>query len=129
MPAHIRCSRYRLPRGEPVKDGAMMDRLLACLSDQHPFTAPTGNRGATTHAEDNETFSRPPTDLRGSPAIYVSLAKQRYRGVMRTAPAVTWNIPLRRVAWQIGENRNQRLWAGLRFCVVRPITVILILII
>ena len=51
---------------------------------------------------DNETCSRPPTDLRGSPCgMRRPLWAKRYRGAMQPKPSAVWNTPRAGDAWQI----------------------------
>ena len=58
--------------------------------------------GRDDSAADNETCSRPPTDLRGNPAVCASPLRQRYRGVMTALPRAACIMPTIRGAWQIG---------------------------
>lgn len=64
-----------------------------------------GTFAAITHIRDNDTFSRPPTDLRGSSCGIRSFFDKhiRYLGAMIAVPAATQNIPLCRGAWQIRQ--------------------------
>ena len=58
--------------------------------------------GREDSAEDNETCSRPPTDLRGSPCgMRRPLWAKRYRGAMQPKPSAVWNTPRAGDAWQI----------------------------
>ena len=58
--------------------------------------------GREDSAEDNETCSRPPTDLRGSPCgMRRPLWAKRHRGAMQPKPSAVWNTPRAGDAWQI----------------------------
>lgn len=58
--------------------------------------------GREDSAEDNETCSRPPTDLRGSSCgMRRPLWAKRYRGAMQPKPSAVWNTPRAGDAWQI----------------------------
>ena len=58
--------------------------------------------GREDSAEDNETCSRPPTDLWGSSCgMRRPLWAKRYRGAMQPKPSAVWNTPRAGDAWQI----------------------------
>lgn len=73
----------------------------------------------------NETCSRPPTDLRGNPAVCASPLRQRYRGVMTALPRAACIVPTIRGAWQIGwifsNGQAERLRRYSPLCYVAPI--------
>ena len=61
---------------------------------------PVRHTGRDDSAGDNETCSRPPTDLRGNPGI----CAQRYPGVMTASPEAACIMPDRPGAWQMGRS-------------------------
>ena len=81
--------------------------------------------GRDDSAADNETCSRPPTDLRGNPAVCASPLRQRYRGVMTALPRAACIMPTIRGAWQIGwifsNGQAERLRRYSPLCYVAPI--------
>lgn len=112
----IRCAATTTATCPPGREGV---RAIYAALD------PIRQIGRDDSAADNETCSRPPTDLRGNPAVCASSLRQRYRGVMTALPRAACIMPTIRGAWQIGwifsNGQAERLRRYSPLCYVAPI--------